>query len=113
VTVTNGSAAVVPRQWTGELKGGPKMRAIGSTSSGVIFGADGNVNTFNHITQAAGMKKLGTAEQAQNIIMARAPNALVLELVGGKDLGKDALSILDLPNNGQGCPANTSAPTSF
>jgi RHS repeat-associated protein len=107
VTVTNGSAAVIPRQWTGQFAGGPLMRSIGASASGTIFGPNGQVEEFNGITQAIGNAALGTAQQAQDIIMARAPNALILEVVGGQDLGKNASVLLDLPNRGQGCPAGT------
>jgi hypothetical protein len=83
------------------------MRSIGASASGTIFGPSGQVEEFNGITQAIGNAALGTALQAQNIIMARAPNALILEVVGGQDLGKNATVLLDLPDRGQGCPAGT------
>lgn len=83
------------------------MREIGATASGIIYGPNGQVEEFQGIDQAVGNAALGTAREAQDIIMARDPGALVLEVVGGQDLGKNATSLLDLPDLGQGCPAGT------
>ena len=109
-TVTNGSAAVIPRQFTGQLTGGPFMRSIGAGTSGSVTGVNGVTETFSGLTQAIAMASMGTAQEVQNIIMARAPGQLVLEIVGGQDLGKDASVTINMPSLGQGCPVGTSAP---
>jgi hypothetical protein len=108
VTVTNGSAAVIPRQFTGQFTGGPFMRAIGASTFGTVTGLNGVTESFNGLTQAVGSAQLGTALQAQNIIMARAPGQLVIEIVGGQDLGKGASITVNMPALGQGCPEGTS-----
>lgn len=107
VTVTKGSAAVIPQQFTGALTGGPKLRAIGASAFGTVTAADGRVQSFKGITQAIGFAKLGSASKVQSMIMARDPGALVIEIVGGQDFGKDASVALNLPNLGEGCPAGT------
>jgi RHS repeat-associated protein len=107
VTVTNGSAAVVPRQWTGADGMGPSLRTIGAGTTGTVTGSNGQKETFSTLTQPVGEATLGTAKQAQDTIMARAPGALVIEIVGGKDLGTKASVTLTMPNTGQGCPQGT------
>jgi hypothetical protein len=47
---------------------------------------------------------------AQDIIMARAPGELVLEITGGKDLGK-GVGVFLVTDNPGGCPAATFAYT--
>jgi RHS repeat-associated protein len=108
VTVTNGSAAVVPSQWTGAPTMGPTLRSIGAGTTGTVTAPDGKTESFNTITQPVGEAKLGTAQQAQDTIMARAPGAVVIEIVGGKDFGTKASVTLTMPSvNGVGCPAGT------
>jgi hypothetical protein len=110
VTVTNGSAAVIPRQFTGQLTGGPFMRSIGASTFGTVTGPNGVTESFNTITQAVGNAALGTAQQAQDIIMGRDPGALVIEIVGGTNTWKGASVTINMPALGQGCPG-TSVPT--
>ena len=68
MTVTNGSAAVVPRQFTGAMTGGPLMRAIGASTTGTVVGSNGQIESFSGLTQAVGNSDLGTAQQAQDTI---------------------------------------------
>jgi hypothetical protein len=107
VTVTNGSAAVIPRQFTGQLTGGPFMRSIGASTFGTVTGPRGATESFNAITQAVGNLALGTAQQAQDIIMGRDPGALVIEIVGGTNTWKDAGLTINMPDLGQGCPGTS------
>jgi len=107
VTVTNGSAAVVPRQWTGADGMGPTLRTIGAGTTGTVTGPNGQKESFSTLTQPVGEATLGTAKQAQDTIMARAPGALVIEIVGGKDFGTKANVTLTMPNLGQSCPTGT------
>jgi RHS repeat-associated protein len=106
-TVTNGSAAVIPRQFTGQFAGGPFMRQIGASTFGSVTGPNGATESFNTITQPVGNAALGTALQAQNIIMGRDPGALVMEIVGGANTWKNAGVTINMPSLGQGCPAGT------
>lgn len=80
--------------------------------------ADGKTTeAFNTLTQLVGEAKLGSSGQAQNVAMQRASGALVLEVVGGKDLsaikvGKSivyvpARVVLTMPNTTYGCPTGT------
>jgi hypothetical protein len=89
VTVTNLSAAVVLRQWTGANTGGPTMRAIGATAWGWVSTTGGG------------------AISVQDTIMARDPGALIIEIIGSKDLGNDNDIFLDLPNANGTCPVGT------
>jgi RHS repeat-associated protein len=107
VTVTNGSAAVVPRQWTGADGMGPTLRTIGAGTTGTVTGPNGQKESFSTLTQPVGEASLGTAKQAQDTVMARAPGALVIEIVGGKDFGTKANVTLTMPNLGQSCPTGT------
>ena len=84
VTVTNGSAAVIPSQWTGQRLGGPLMRAIGAGTYGAVWNSNYSY-AFEGITQAIDYSALGTSQQVQSMIEARAPGQLVLEVVGGVD----------------------------
>jgi len=108
VTVTNGSAAIIPRQFTGQFTAGPLMRSIGASTFGTVTGPNGATESFNTLTQTVGNAALGTALQAQNIIMARDPGALVVEIVGGTNTWKNASVNLNMPALGEGCPAGTS-----
>jgi hypothetical protein len=83
------------------------MRQIGASTFGSTTGTNGVKQSFNRITQAVGEARLGTAFEAQNIIMARAPGQLVIEIVGGRHLGADASVMINMPNLGQGCPMGT------
>ncbi len=108
VIVTNGSAAVIPRQFTGQFTGGPFMRAIGASTFGTVTGPNGATESFNTLTQAVGNAALGTALQAQDAIMARDPGALVIEIVGGTNTWKGADVNITMPALGEGCPTGTS-----
>ena len=107
VTVTDGSAAVVPSQWTGYATAGPLMRSIGSSAMGTVTSSNGATQSFNGITQPIGYLALGTAAQVQSMIMQRAPGQLVLELVGGRDFGAGNSVFLDIPKTSAGCPQGT------
>ena len=85
------------------------MRSIGASTFGTVTGPNGETESFNTITQAVGNAALGTAQQAQNIIMERDPGALVIEIVGGTNTWKDASVTLNMAALGQGCPG-TSVP---
>ena len=108
VSVTNGSAAVIPRQWTGSLTGGPVMRSMGASAIGTVQNTKGQSQSFYGLTQAIGYSKLGSASDVQSMIMARSPGELVLELVGGLDFGKGVAVLFNMPNVGQNCPQGTS-----
>ena len=101
--VSPGSAAIVPRQWGGETKMGPALRQIGMDTFGTITSADGTTESFDTITQPIGNAKLGSALHAQDVIMGRAPGALVIEIVGGSDFGYNPLStiVLSMPALGE------------
>lgn len=86
------------------------MRSIGASTFGTVTGANGVTLSFNGLTQAVGFARLGSAQQVQSMIMARAPGQLVLEIVGGKDLGPGASVTINMPALGQGCPTGTSVP---
>jgi hypothetical protein len=86
------------------------MRQIGASTFGTVTGPNGATESFNTITQAVGNAALGTALQAQNIIMGRDPGALVIEIVGGANTWKNAAVTINMPALGQGCPAGTSIP---
>jgi RHS repeat-associated protein len=109
-TVTKNSAAVATRQWTGADTGGPFMRAIGQDVVGIVFYKNDltTFQSFTGVTQNIGNNRIGSARAAQIAIMARAPGQLVLELVSGDDWGRDNLTILVIPDMGQGCPEGTS-----
>jgi hypothetical protein len=87
------------------------MRSIGASTFGTVTGTNGVTLSFTGLTQAVGYAKLGTAQEVQDMIMARAPGQLVLEIVGGQDLGVGASVTINMPALGQGCPAGTSLPT--
>jgi len=83
------------------------MLAIGASTFGTVTGTNGQSESFNGLTQAVGNADLGPALNAQDIIMSRAPGELILEIVGGNDLGKDAAVTINMPGLGQGCPQGT------
>ena len=113
VTVTPGSAAVIPYQFTGAQTGGPDMRFIGATAFGTVTSSNGRITeSFNGLTQAVGAS-FGSAAQVQAMIMARDPGALVLELVNGRDLGPNASVIINVPTTKYGCPAGTHQQTAL
>ncbi len=84
------------------------MRAIGAGTFGAVTGTNGATILFNGLTQSIGYAKLGTAREVQDMIMARAPGQLVLEIVGGTHLGKGANVVINMPALGQTCPSGTS-----
>lgn len=104
--VTNGSAAIVPRQFTGQLTAGPKMREIGLGATGTLTSRDGRTQSFKTFTDAVAEAKLGDAREAQDIIMARDPGAVVFEIVGGTHYGEGAKFDITIPNL-NGCPVGT------
>jgi hypothetical protein len=81
IFVTSGSAAIIPSQWGGSKR---KLRPYLSDISGRL--SDGT-SLFNSVTDVVGHAELGTASQAQRIIMKRAPGRVVIEVPGGKHLG--------------------------
>ncbi|MBV8685757.1 MAG: RHS repeat-associated core domain-containing protein [Alphaproteobacteria bacterium] len=104
VTVRLGSAAVIPRQFTGEYLAGPRMRTIGRgafgwTASGQAFA--GFTDTIDHNDLAP------TARAAQDIIMSRNPDRLIIEIVGGKRDEFTNVTMM-IPATPSGCPAHTS-----
>lgn len=104
--VTNGSAAIIPRQFTGQLTAGPMMRAIGRGATGTLTASDGRTQTFSTFTDSVAEAQLGTTLQAQNTIMARDPGAVVFEVVGGTHYGAGAKFDITIPNI-NGCPVGS------
>lgn len=87
------------------------MRSIGAGTYGTVTGPGGATESFNTLTQTVGNAALGTAMQAQDIIMGRDPGALVIEIVGGANTWKNAGVNINMPALGQGCPTGTSPVT--
>ena len=102
VPVRAGSAAVIPRQFTGELPAGPVMRAIGKGA----FGWTSGMQSFHGFTDTIGHLALGSARQAQSEIMARAPGQFVIELVTGH-AEDNSFVTLSLPPATPRCPQGT------
>jgi len=100
--VRAGSAAIIPRQFTNVLPAGPQMRRIGAGAFGFTQGGQ----MFFGFTDTVGHSALGSAEQAQNIIMARHPEQLILELITGHAEDNSAV-ILSLPAGTPRCPSGT------
>jgi hypothetical protein len=103
--VTRGSAAVIPRQFTGQEKHGPMLRAIGLGARGTVTSADGQSQSFVTFTDSIADARLGTSVQAQNIIMRRHPGAVVFEIVGGQHYEVATFDIV-IPNL-NGCPVGS------
>jgi RHS repeat-associated protein len=104
VPITRNSAAIIPRQFTGELTVGPVMRGIGRGA----FGSTQGGQWFSTFTDAINEASIApSAQQAQDIIMARAPGALVIEIVGGRDEGTKSNVLLSLPPGTPRCPDGT------
>ena len=101
--VQAGSAAVIPRQFTGERAAGPVMRSIGSDASGSTSGGQ----SFSGFTDTIGHAALGNAETAQNIIMSRHPGQFVIELISGHQEDNSRV-VLNLPPQTPRCPDGTS-----
>jgi RHS repeat-associated protein len=102
VPVGADSAAVIPRQFTGQLAAGPVMRSIGASAWGIT----GEGQMFRGFTDTVGHARIGSAQQAQDRIMARAPGRLVVELVSGRHEGITAISLV-IPETPFGCPEGT------
>jgi len=101
--VTNGSAAVIPQQFTQQNTAGPMMRAIGLGASGTLTAPDGRRQSFRTFTDSVAEATLGSTKQAQAIIMARDPGAVVFEIVGGTHYGPGSKFDITIPNL-NGCP---------
>jgi RHS repeat-associated protein len=114
VTVAQGSAAIIPHQWVNVPTGkpaGPDMRAIGASAWGIVFHGphmSDQFQTFQGLTDTVGNKKWDSAAEAQDAIMSKHPDQLVLELVNGDDWRGGNLTILVLPKLGEKCPNGTS-----
>ena len=108
-TVTAGSAAVVVSQWTGNLTAGPTMRSIGAGTWGMISNPVDPLDfqVFRGLTDNVGEASIGNAAEAQQVIKARAPGQLVLELVTGRHFGPNSPVILFTPTTRSGCPDGT------
>lgn len=109
VTVTAGSAAIIPRQFTGQPHAGPAMRSIGESTFGMTTGGQ----VFVGLTDTIGNTRLSTNSiAAQDIIMRRHPGLFILELVSGHDEGVTQVALFLPAANEQGahtsCPAGTS-----
>ena len=104
--IRNGSAAVVPSQFTGQESQGPLLRAIGKGADGGIayHNPDGSIGGefFVGIDQSVGNRAISRAD-----IVARANGNLVIEIVGGSHTDYNAVGSFTFPNYGQGCPAST------
>jgi hypothetical protein len=97
--VSKGSAAIIPRQFTGQPT---VLRNIGRQVVGWTTSGQG----FFGFTDAIDDDRLGpTAIQVQNMIMARDPGRLIIEIVGGRDELTDITMMV--PATQYGCPMNT------
>jgi RHS repeat-associated protein len=77
-----GSAAIIPRQFTDQPGVGPVLKSIGRT----VFGWTDTGQSFFGFTDAIDEDRLAsTAIAAQNIIMERDADRLIVEIVGGRD----------------------------
>jgi hypothetical protein len=110
VQIAPNSAAIIPRQFTGQPYGGPVMRQIGRSAFGVTAGGQG----FVGFTDTVGNLQLGATNsiQAQDIIMSRNPGLLILELVSGRDEGVTNV-LLSIPQTQHGCPTGTTQTSAF
>jgi RHS repeat-associated protein len=108
VKVRNGSAAVVPFQFTGANSQGPLLRAIGKGAFGGVayHNSDGSVGKeiFVGIDQPVGNRSI-----SRENIVARDPGHTVIEIVGGTATDLDALGKITVPDLGQGCPQGMTA----
>lgn len=101
--VTAGSAAIIPRQFTRSPLAGPSMRYIGRGAWGMTEGGQ----MFWRFTDTMDHNELAPrALDAQDIIMARDPGLLILELVSGRDEGVSFVT-LSIPATEHGCPTGT------
>ena len=99
--VRYGSAAIIPRQFTGKFLVGPVLRYIGYGA----FGVTDSGQWFAGFTDAVGHAELGSTFVAQERIMARDAGRLIVEIVGGHD---ELTNVnLTIPKTTFGCPDNT------
>ena len=107
VKVAAGSAAIIPRQFTGEKYAGPQMRDIGRSAVGFVFGDEGSIlptQMFFGFTDTVGNAELSSDSiVAQDMIRENYPRKIILELVSGEDEGEKT-AILILPATPHGCP---------
>jgi RHS repeat-associated protein len=105
--IRNGSAAVVPSQFTGEERQGPLLRAIGASTYGGVgyHKQDGSIGkeSFQFIDQSVG--NTGITRKA---IVDRANGNVVIEIIGGSGTDYNAYGIVNMPDYGQGCPQGMS-----
>jgi RHS repeat-associated protein len=104
--ITPNSVAVVPRQWTGQPRWDTSFLSFGPNTFG--FASNGRQGlAFDGITDVVNHRELASNSlAAQDIIMARAPGQLILEVTGGQDLGVGAKVFL-FTDNPRGCPQGT------
>jgi RHS repeat-associated protein len=102
IPVRAGSAAVIPRQFTGADAAGPVLRQIGASARGRTGGGQ----TFYTFSDTVDHEDLGNTAQAQQEIMRRAQGGLVIELVTGRHEGITSIW-LDIPKTAFGCPQGT------
>jgi hypothetical protein len=83
------------------------LRAIGASSYGLVFYHDpkGRLSSewFFYIDQAIGNTAISRAD-----IVARVHGNTVIEIVGGTGTDYNATGWINMPDFGQGCPANMS-----
>jgi RHS repeat-associated protein len=105
--ISDHSAAIVPRQFTGALTVGPQLRAIG----GPTFGFTDRGQWFFRLTDAIGEASLGTTRSVQDRHMRNNPGRLIVEIIGGQDTF-DMINLF-VPENIFGCPDDTTQIASF
>jgi RHS repeat-associated protein len=100
--ITLNSAAIIPSQFTGELRAGPVMRQIGAGAWGITGGGQ----VFHGLTDVIDFRRLGSTEYVQRMIMARHPGYFVIELTNGH-AEEDSYVKLILPAGTARCPDGT------
>jgi len=94
VPVTAGSAAVIPSQWGGKAALRPYIGQISGTAGGA---------SFSGITDVVGSNEV---PNVRDVLQARYPGQLILELPSSKDLGSVDVTIRGVPED-KPCPAGT------